>query len=234
MPEGEPEASGTRTLDCVAGPLAPTDGAIVRGVELADLARLYDPDVMLVTAPIPPSPEALLHASTLAEAGLRHSQVKVETPDEVPFAGQLDGLAGVGGEHAEAWTAYLEEVTGVFASLVGARVVGVRQVVSDGPHCPRFHVDKILARGVLNVIGGRTEWLDEADVDRTRLGHAGGPDDATSGLVRPGSRLGRAESGTLAVFKGTAWPGAAERAVVHRSPPADGGLRVLLTLDWLD
>ena len=29
-----------------------------------------------------------------------------------------------------------------------------------------------------------------------------------------------AESGELAVFKGTAWPGAAERAIVHRSPPS--------------
>ena len=71
-------------------------------------------------------------------------------------------------------------------------------------------------------------------VDRSRLGHAGGPDDGASGLVRCWDRLDRAETGSLTVFKGTAWPGAADRAVVHRSPPKDGQRRVLLTLDWLD
>ena len=40
--------------------------------------------------------------------------------------------------------------------------------------------------------------------------------------------------GTLAVFKGTTWPGAADRAVVHRSPPPNGSRRVVLTLDWLE
>ncbi|MEM7306255.1 MAG: DUF1826 domain-containing protein [Planctomycetota bacterium] len=208
--------------------------AIVRGAELADLAALYDPDVMLVTAPVLPSAGAQLHAEKLAAAGLGQSTVEVTTPDGAPAAGVLDRLSAGEGEHAREWVSYLEEVTRVFAHLLDARVVGVRQVVSDGPHCPRFHVDRIPARGVLNVIGACTEWLDEADVDRSRLGHAGGSDDATSGLVREGSQLARAELGTLAVFKGTAWPGATERAVVHRSPQPNGGRRLLLTLDWLE
>ena len=208
--------------------------SVVRGIELIDLVRLYEPDVMLVVAPTSPSSGAMLHAHELAAAGPRQSQVEVSTPDEVPVPGVLDRLAAEGGEHADAWVAYLEEVTALFAHLVGARAVGVRQVVADGPHCPRFHVDRVPARGVLNVIGACTEWLDEADVDRSRLGHAGGGDDATSGLIRAGARIERAEAGTLAVFKGTAWPDAAERAVVHRSPPSDGTRRVVLTLDWLD
>ena len=107
-------------------------------------------------------------------------------------------------------------------------------MVADRPHCPRFHVDRVAARGVLHVLGAPTEWLQEGAVDRARLGHAGGVDDASSGLVLDWGRLERAEPGTLAVFKGATWPGAEDRAVVHRSPPADGTRRVLVTLDWIE
>ncbi|HJL15677.1 MAG TPA: DUF1826 domain-containing protein [Sandaracinaceae bacterium LLY-WYZ-13_1] len=209
-------------------------GAVVRASELADLTRLYDPDVMLVIAPAPASSGALLHAATLVDAGVRRSRVEVDTPGGVPIPGVLDRLAVHDGDHAEAWTAYLEEVTTVFAYLVDARSVGVRMVVSDAPHCPRFHVDRVVARAVLTVVGSGTEWLTDEHLDRSRLGHAGGADDATSGLVREWWRIERADAGGLAVFKGTAWPGAAERAIVHRSPPADGLRRIVLTLDWLD
>jgi len=203
-------------------------------VELADLARLYDPDVMLVTAPMVPSPGARRHLETLATGELLQSRVEVPTPEWVPDSGVLGRLSSGEGEDARSWVSYVEEVTAVFAALLGAAAVGVRLVVSDGPHCPRFHVDRVLARGVLHLVGAPTEWLDEADIDRSRLGHAGGLDDRTSGLVRRWSHLRRAEPCELAVFKGTAWPGAKERAIVHRSPPADGCRRVLLTLDALD
>lgn len=224
--QGVQEAQGPQGPQCV--------GTIVRGSDPGDLALLYDPSVMLVTAPVRPSPSALLHAAALAGAGSRHWKVEVRTPDSAPVSGGLDELASGDGEFAQAWVAYLEEVTTLFAHLVGARSVGVRQIVSDGPHCPRFHVDQILARGVLNVTGACTEWLDGNGLDRSRLGHAGGLDDTASGLIGPECQLDRAELGTLAVFKGTAWPGAAEKAVVHRSPPQNGSPRVLLTLDWLD
>lgn len=215
----------------------PREGAVqpvLRGTEFADLARLYDPDVLLVTVPTRPSAEAVLHAEALASAGLGHSTVEVKTPDGVATPGALDRLSAREAAHARVWASYLEDVTTLFAHLVGARTVGVRQVVADGPHCPRFHVDRVPMRGVLNVIGACTEWLEDADIDRSRLGHAGGRDDRTSGLVRRWDRLDRAEPGELAVFKGTEWPDADERAVVHRSPPPNGGRRLVLTLDWLE
>lgn len=207
---------------------------VVRGAELGDLARLYEPDIMLVTAPVPLSPEAEAHAAALVGSEPHSDQVEVHTGEGAQAADALLRLARGGDGSAEPYAAYLAEVVEVFASLLEARRVGVRQVVADGPHCPRFHVDQVVARGVLNVVGPSTEWLAEADVDRSRLGHAGGLDDATSGLVRSGAQLHRAELATLAVFKGSAWPGAEERAIVHRSPPADGSRRLVLTLDWMD
>ena len=209
-------------------------GPVLRCEEISDLALLYSPEVLLATASMPPGPEALAHAAALAEAGSRTSTSEVVCWDGEARPGALDGLALRNGEGAAAWAEYVGEVAGAFALLVGARVVGVRQVVADGPHCPRFHVDRVAVRGVLTVLGPSTEWLADAELDRTRLGHAGGDDDATAGLVRRWDRLERAEPGSLAVFKGTAWPGIEERAVVHRSPPADGARRGVLTLDWLD
>ena len=226
--------SATTDLATARIDLPSWEDGVVRGGEAAALAALYDPEVLLVTAPVPLGLRASEHAAALAEGPLGRSPVQVPVQDGVPSAGRLEDLALRDRADAPAWVAYLEEVTTLFATLLGARVVGVRQIVSEGPHCPRVHVDRVPARGVVNVLGERTEWVGEGDVDRTRLGHAGGADDATSGLLRPGARLQRAETGTLAVFKGTAWPGAEERAVVHRSPPADGARRLLLTLDWVE
>jgi hypothetical protein len=208
--------------------------AVLRAGELVELSRIYEPEVQLVWAPVTPPSGALRYARRLAEGRTARARVEVETPDGVPAAGTLERLALIDGEDESSWLAYLEEVTELFASLFDARSVGLRLVVDDGPHCPRFHVDRVVARGVATVLGPGTEWLDDAAVDRRRLGHAGGPDDATSGAVRDWSRLRRADAGQLGVFKGTAWPGAAPRAVVHRSPPADGSRRVVLTFDWLD
>lgn len=214
---------------------APDAGrTVLRAAELADLAHFHDAKTMLAIAPAPPSCDALRHASTLAAAGVRRSLAEVDTPSGIPVRGMLDRLAVLEGAHAPAWVSYLEEVTEVFAYLLDARSIGVRLLVSDAPHCPRFHVDQVAARAVVTVKGAGTEWFEDESLDRSRLGHAGGSDDATSGLVRDWKRLQRAEAGTLAVFKGTGWPGAAERAIVHRSPPADGKRRLLLTLDWLE
>ncbi len=206
---------------------------ILVGTDLGALAHLYEPQVMLVSGPIPPGEAALAGARLLADSDVQQLNVQVAIENGTPKAGTLDELSAGLAEGAEAWVDYVMEVTALFAELFDARLVGVRQIVSDGPHCPRFHVDRVHARGVLSILGACTEWLDEADVDRSKLGHAGGSDDAQSGLVLDWQRLQRAEHGALTVFKGTAWPGAEEAAVVHRSPPSDGSRRLLLTLDWI-
>lgn len=208
--------------------------SVLRCAEISDLALLYEPEVLLVTAAMNPGREAFGHASALAEAGERTSTAEVVCCDGEAQGGTPGALALKGADGAQAWADYVGDVAGAFALLVGARLVGVRQVVADGPHCPRFHVDRVAVRGVLTVLGPGTEWLPNGDLDRGRLGHAGGDDDATSGLVRRWECLERAEPGSLAVFKGTAWPDIGDRAVVHRSPPASGTRRVVLTLDWLD
>ena len=212
----------------------PAPPTVIRGTAMADLAAIYRPEVMLVSVPMAPDDGALLHARALADAGPRERTVSVSTPECAPDPEVLGRLAMRDEPGATAWVSYLERLTGLFARLFETRAVGLRQIVADGPHCRRFHVDKVLARGIVNVLGACTEWLDDRDVDRSLLGHGGGADDGSSGLVQDWNRLRQSEAGSLAIFKGIAWPEAAERAVVHRSPPADGERRLLLTLDWLE
>lgn len=228
------EAHAMERTEISDSPSPTVTSSILLGADLADLARIYESEIMLVSAPIPPSAAAVRFAQALAASDVRQSSVQVTTENGIPQGTTLDELANGIVDGAPAWVAYLTEVTALFAELFDARLVGVRQIVTDGPHCPRFHLDRVHARGVLNVLGACTEWLDEPDVDRSKLGHAGGDDDTASGLVHDWSRLCRAGHGALTVFKGTAWPGAEERAIVHRSPPGDGTRRLVLTLDWME
>lgn len=209
-------------------------GPVLHCEQVSDLALLYEPEILLVTAAKPPGSEAAQHAAALAGAGERISTAEVVCIDGEPRPGSLDVLTLTQADGALAWADYVAEITGAFALLVGARLVGVRQVVADGPHCPRFHVDRVAVRGVLTVLGPGTQWLPNSELDRSRLGHAGGEDDATSGLVKRWDRVQQLEAGSLALFKGTKWPDIGDLAVVHRSPPATGTRRVVLTLDWLD
>jgi hypothetical protein len=89
----------------------------------------------------------------------------------------------------------------------------------------------VLRRAVDPVV--HTEWLDHADVDRARIGHAaGGLPDTESGLIRSGAQIQQMRRFEVGLFKGEAWEGNLGRGAVHRSP-AGGARRVLLTLEAL-
>ena len=101
---------------------------------------------MLVTAPMPAPEAALDHAAALLREGERRTTAEVDIRDSRPERGPLEELLARDGGQAQAWVSYLAEATEVFACLLDARSVGVRLVVSDAPHCPRLHVDRVTAR----------------------------------------------------------------------------------------
>ena len=110
----------------------------------------------------------------------------------------------------------------------------VRITEATRPPCPRFHVDRIPARAVLTLEGPGSQYLLDADVRREKLGHgSGGLPDESSGLIVPGAHIHSVEEGRLSLFKGEEWPRNAGRALVHRSPPATGRRRWLMTVDLL-
>jgi len=124
---------------------------------------------------------------------------------------------------------------GVIADLTEAEMVGVRLARHHTAMCPRFHVDRVLVRLCTTYCGTGTEYLEDADADRGRLGFAaGGQPDETSGLLREGARVGRASTGAVVVLKGEAWPGNQGRGAIHRSPATScDAPRLILTLDAL-
>ncbi len=101
---------------------------------------------------------------------------------------------------------------------------------STKTYCERFHVDRIKLRLICIYAGAGTEWLDDDDVDRSKLGPgSGGLDDQKSGLIQPNASLHRLDRFSVALMKGSLWSGC--RGVVHRSPPTENHRRVLFRID---
>ncbi len=199
--------------------------------ELAELTALYDSAInvcVLTRACIPQLAHSV--SSTLAERDyLRSIRVSADSPD-------LSGLDL--DEHAESspLLADLRFWIQVYSDLLGAEEIGLRLCSLYEAMCPRFHVDRVMARMVITYAGAGTEWINSCDVDRSRLGlKAGGLPDEQSGLLtRPGAIL-QMPTYAVGLLKGESWPGNQGHGAVHRSPavPKSGPRRVLLTLDGL-
>ena len=129
----------------------------------------------------------------------------------------------------------LMHVAELVADLTGAETVGVRLAACSEPPCPAFHVDKVLVRAAVTYAGAGSQWLPEADVDRRMLGKASleevraGSDPAARG----GASVLQVERFDIALVKGERWPDNQGRSLVHRSPPANGEVRLLATFDPL-
>ena len=102
--------------------------------------------------------------------------------------------------------------------------------------CPRFHTDRVGIRLLCTYRGAATEWLDDVQADRSKLGGASSRlSDEASGLMRDPAQVGHAEPFDLVLLKGCAWPGNELKGAIHRSPavPTHTAPRVLITIDAL-
>lgn len=203
--------------------------------DLADWTVLFDPTVALVSWERPVDPVVRRFAAyVLARTELEHVReaevARLETAELVPAAALAADPAG-----GAAFLADVRMLARAFAELFGASRLGVRLLRLDAPMCPRFHTDYVGVRLLTTYCGPGTEWLDEADVDRSRLGHrSGGEPDERSGLLRPGGVVRQVPEAAVALLKGEAWPGNEAHGVVHRSPAVRGQKRILFSLDVLD
>jgi len=131
---------------------------------------------------------------------------------------------------SEATDALEGEVFGLAAlllSLSGAPAIRPRfeRVTHDG--CRLFHTDKLTLRLLCTYAGAGTQWLPDAEVDRSALGRG-----SNAAVCADPGKIRAVRRGDVALLKGEAWPGNAGRGIVHRSPPARPGTgRLLLTLD---
>lgn len=212
-------------------PLVSASSASTAHVDaLADLAAVYDPavNVCVLRRAVDPVVHRFVTETLSEDDDARIFRLDAASPD-------LDGLfsAGMDASGARAFSEEIRLLADVYAELLGAERLGLRLAVTRGAMCPRFHVDRVGVRMVCTYQGPGTEWLDHADVDRARIGHAaGGVADTESGLIRSGARIQQMRLFEVGLLKGEAWEGNLGRGAVHRSP-AGGARRVLLTLEAL-
>jgi hypothetical protein len=188
-----------------------------------DLAAIYEPGVDVVVLERRPSAELQDDVRRLAEEGVDLS-LRLRAISSVEVAPALFGH--------EALVRDLSELAALAMDLFEAREIGLRLRSLSAPMCPRFHVDRVVARMVCAYQGPGTQWVPDGSIDRARLG--GASDD--SALLAPGTRPLVVPTFAVALLKGDAFPDHQGHGVVHRSPPADRASvrRLFLSIDFLE
>ncbi|NRA53036.1 MAG: DUF1826 domain-containing protein [Gammaproteobacteria bacterium] len=142
---------------------------------------------------------------------------------------QLGGFS-----HASALSQDIALLVEMFCCLFELKRVGLRLTTLDRAMCPRFHVDKVPCRLVTTYSGVGSEWLEQQDVNRTKLGTGNqGLSDQQSGLYEHEQQIGQLASGDVALLKGEKWYNNEGGGLVHRSPQVAQNRRLLLTLDFM-
>ncbi|MGV2871389.1 DUF1826 domain-containing protein [Colwellia sp. E150_009] len=177
------------------------------------------------------------------------SEVKADVTRFINTASHLERSAFIRAQHIEedirdelrttilgdAFISNTSQLIDMFCTLFDLEQVGFRIRLLDLPMCPRFHIDRVPCRLVTTFSGQGTQWLDNNNIDRSKLGSGNqGLDDSESGLYPTDALIENMTAGDVALLKGSAWIGNENTAVVHRSPPyCSGEKRLLMTLDIL-
>ncbi len=136
---------------------------------------------------------------------------------------------------AQELKADLAKLVDMFCYLFELKRTGLRLRVLERAMCPRFHVDRVPCRLVSTYCGSGSQWLQNAGLDRTKLG-AGhqGLSDEESGLMTANTKIHSLNEGDVALLKGETWQDNEGKGLVHRSPAlAAGEKRLLVTLDFI-
>lgn len=130
----------------------------------------------------------------------------------------------------------MEQLAALLCQVAGVRLARIRFDVVSGVQCPRFHVDNVKARLLCTYQGDGTQWIEEADVDRSKLGAGGGSlcDEASGLILRPGA-VRTLPTFAVALLKGRLWSANQGRGAIHRSPPVAryATPRVMVAIDAL-
>lgn len=127
-------------------------------------------------------------------------------------------------------------VAEAFAEATNMHCLDIRLERIDDDMCRRFHVDHYPCRLLCTYAGPATQWLENADVIRERLGAQGlhFPNPETN-MIRSGGRIRRLRAFDVAILKGDLWKDGGSLGAVHRSPPIKRRniRRLLLKIDVL-
>lgn len=204
--------------------------------DLADLSHIYESRLNLcvvkrgVEAELKHFVQQLLAASTVAKS--------INVIENIDFASFdfFEMLPKVA--HLPGYQVFCKDVarlTALYCDLFALQRVGLRLRVLDHAMCPRFHVDAVTCRLVSTYGGLGTEWLEEAYIDRRKLGSgSGGLNDEVSGLIMDAYAIQAMPAYAIGLLKGSAWESNEAHGAVHRSPrmTIHSPNRLLLTLDF--
>lgn len=198
----------------------------------AALATWRDPDAQLCWIERPPISALERYLDEAVREGALGRGWHREWSSSQPLA--LDLLPLLRGRGA--LVRDMEELAALLCQVAGVHRVRIRFDVVCGAQCPRFHVDNVKARLLCTYRGAGTQWLDEEDVDRSKLGEGSGglPDEASGLVLRPGA-IRTLPAFAIALLKGRLWPDNLHRGAVHRSPPVAryATPRVMVAIDAL-
>lgn len=195
-----------------------------------DLVRIFDAGMQVVRwqRRADPAITACLQqaaASGALGSGFRTAVAAGQRVDPALLPDGPDRLAVIDDIHG---------LSSLYSDLLGCPAVGLRLEVLRHAMCPRFHVDRTGIRLTCAYLGPGTEWIDDAGVDRDRLGRgSNGLPDHASGLFDRGTAVEAASPFDVVLLKGTLWPDNAARGAIHRSPavPVADEPRILLAMD---
>ncbi|MCE2571176.1 DUF1826 domain-containing protein [Motilimonas eburnea] len=198
------------------------------GADPEVLTDIFKPEFNLVNWQRPLPAELTRYVNWLQQNPLNFARTLSPTEVVQVLAEQLPN--GVGKQQLCTDVALLVDM---FSCLMDCEHVGVRLTTLSSAMCPRFHTDKVMCRLVTSYSEIGTQWLDNASLDRSKLGWGNqGKADEESGLFQYPTDIYTAQVGEVLLLKGEAWPDNEAKGVAHRSPNLKpGAKRLVLTLD---
>lgn len=198
--------------------------------DLSGLAGIYQDDINLMVWQRDLDNETKDAVSRVLEAGHSFSLNEIVTPENVAQS-LARGLPNVDGR--DALIRDIALLVDAYCCLFDLNTAGLRLTQVDRAMCPRFHVDQVPCRLITTYAGPATQWLEEENLNRQKLGRGNkGLPDSSSGLINATAQIQQINLADVALLKGERWEGNEGRGIVHRSPGVDDGqFRLLLTLD---
>ncbi|MFA0088062.1 succinylglutamate desuccinylase [Vibrio sp. 10N.286.49.C2] len=207
-----------------------TERPLAQGTQPSALTDIYRSDRNLAVWQRSLPNELIKNIQQMLQEGKPLAVVKTVTPDTVAdlLRDKLDGYAC-----ADDLSDDIALIVDMFCCLFDLQEVGLRLTTLDTAMCPKFHVDHLPCRLVTTYAGFATQWLNNDDIDRSKLGAgSAGLPDHQSGLLKTNVCINQLKKGDVALLKGSGWEGNEATGVVHRSPETTGTeRRLLLTLD---
>lgn len=154
------------------------------------------------------------------------------TVERNDFVSIREALLQVGDPELEAFIAAdLSELLPLYDATLPAPRVRIRLDRVADNMCEKLHTDYLKLRLICTYSGLGTEWVDDADADRSLLGSSpSSAADVNRAALRHAGALQRCSVGDVILLKGSEWSDA-ELGAIHRSPDFDGNGRILLRVD---